>query len=326
MCAAGALLALLALQCGGDGSARDRGDLPLPERADLVDAGTNDTSTASSPLDSSVIEPLAPACDVAKPFGAPVRLPELDAAAARSTPRLSADELSLYFTSHGATTGSDLSVAVRPSTSAPFADEKPLLQSTAANDNDPSVGADHLTLWFHSARNGSADIFSATRASTDVGFGVAAPIAAVNQEATNENQAYFRLGGDELWFISDRPGGAGGYDIYVSTRSAGVFAAPSRVSELSSPSADWQPQPSEDGLTILFASDRAGGAGKLDLWVARRASTSVPFEAPVPLAEINSPAVEQAGWLSADGCRIWFSSGRETADDHPQLFFAQRPR
>ena len=32
------------------------------------------------------------------------------------------------------------------------------------------------------------------------------------------------------------------------------------------------------------------------------------------------------GWLSADGCRIWFSSGRETADDHQQIFFAERPR
>lgn len=326
MTAASALLALLALRCGAQKDADGRGDLPLPERAAFVDGGARDATVSSSPLDAAVGDVPPPACDTTKPFGAPVRLAELDAGAALSTPRLSADELTIYFTSHGATTGSDLSMAVRSSTTAPFTDEKVLAQSTPAGDNDPSVGADDLTLWFHSTRGGTADVFLATRTSRDVGFGAAVPIAAVNRNDTNENHAYFRLGGNELWFISDRPGGAGAYDIYVSTRSGDVFSAPTRVVELSSPSADWQPQPSEDGLTILFASDRAGGSGKLDLWMARRASTTVPFEAPFPLVELNSPAIEQAGWLSQDGCRIWFSSDRDTAAAHQQLFFAQRPR
>jgi hypothetical protein len=76
---------------------------------------------------------------------------------------------------------------------------------------------------------------------------------------------------------------------------------------------------------MLFASDRDGGAGKMDLWIARRASTAAPFAPPTPLTELNSPNVDQAGWLSADGCRIWFSSGRATADLRQQIFFAQRP-
>lgn len=326
-CAA-APFALLLLQCGGGDAASDDPDIALPERTgrDGAADGRSDSASDSSTtfgLDGS--SPPSPACDPSKPFGTPVRIAEFSATAARSTPRLTPDELSIFFTTNGADAGSDLSMASRSSTTAPFAGEKILPQSGATNDNDPMVAADQLSLWFHSNRNGTADIFVATRMSTMVAFGAAATVPNVDQPTTNENHAYFRSNGSELWFISDRAGPAGSFDIYMAKQTGGTFAAPTRVAELSSAAQDWQPQPSEDGLTILFASDRDGGAGKLDLWIARRTSIAMPFGAPVPLTELNSPTVDQAGWLSADGCRIWFSSGRETADARQQLFFAQRP-
>lgn len=316
-------LALLLLQCGGGSGATGDDDLRLPERTDPSDGRAADAPPA---LPDSAVDAGAskPACDPERPFGAPVRMAEFDPGSARSTPRLSPDELTIYFTSRGADAGADLSMAVRPSKSAPFADEKVLPQSTASNENDPSVGADHLSLWFHSTRNGSADIFLATRPSTGVAFGAAALIPTVDQPTTNENHAYFRGAGDELWFISDRPGGLGSYDIYVTKRTGETFAAPAPVAEINSADQDWQPQPSEDGLTVLLASDRAGGLGKMDLWIARRSSIIAPFGTPTAITELNSPNVDQAGWLSADGCRIWFSSGRDTNDATAQLFFAQR--
>jgi hypothetical protein len=321
-------LALLFVQCGGGSSTPDDGDLALPNRIDVADSGADASdaprSDAKPSPDGALVDAAPLRCDPSKPFGTPVRLPEFDAAGLRSTPRLSADELTIYFTTSVGTT-SDLSMATRTSTSAPFANEKTLPQSGPSTDNDPSVGADHLTLWFHSGRNGTADIFLATRAAPTGPFGTAVAIPTVNSALTNENHAYFRAAGSELWFISDRPGGAGGYDIYTSAKSGAAFAPPTRIAELSSPSADWQPQPSEDGLTILFASDRPGGKGLLDLWIASRATINAPWGTPAPLTELNSANVEQAGWLSADRCRIWFSSGRNTADLTPQLFFAQRP-
>jgi len=319
-------LALLLLQCGGGGSASDGDDIELPDRGDpTTDGGTATDGPRSDSPTTTFLDAQSPSCDPSKPFGTPVRVADFEPNAARSTPRLSPDELSIYFTTSGADAGADLSMAVRSSTATPFAGETVLAQSTPSNDNDPMVGADQLSLWFHSNRNGTADIFLATRASTSVPFGAAAPLPTIDQPATNENHAYFRSEGSELWFISDRAGPAGSFDIYMAKRTGDVFAAPTRIAELSSAAQDWQPQPSEDGLTILFASDRDGGAGKLDLWIARRASASAPFGAPTPLTELNSPNNEQAGWLSADGCRIWFSSGRATADAHQQIFFAQRP-
>lgn len=324
--ACGPLALLLLLQCGGGDSASEGDDIALPARADgATDGGTTTDAPRTDSTTTTLPDARPPTCDPSKPFGTPVRIADFDPNAARSTPRLAPDELSIYFTTSGADAGADLSMAVRPSTSAPFTGETVLPQSTPSNDNDPMVGADQLSLWFHSNRNGTADIFLATRSSTGMPFGAAAPIPTVDQPATNENHAYFRSEGSELWFISDRAGPAGSFDIYMSKRTGTAFAAPTRIAELSSAAQDWQPQPSEDGLTILFASDRDGGAGKLDLWIARRASVSAPFGAPTPLTELNSPNVDQAGWLSADGCRIWFSSGRATSDAHQQLFFAQRP-
>lgn len=319
-----ALVVLAFPSCGGDESGADDG-ITLPERTDLPETSTRD---AASSTDAPVSDAPAASCDLSKPFKTPVRLTELDEISPRSTPRLSADELTLYFTTRGvdASSGAELGVLTRASKSAPFGDQKILSQSGVFNDNDPSVAIDHLSLWFHSGRNGTADIFSSTRISTGMPFGPAAIITVVSTDTANENQPYFRAGGNELWFISDRPGGAGLYDIYMSTKSGNTFAAPTRVVELSSPSEDWQPQPSDDGRTIIFASDRAGGLGKLDLWMAKRASTTAFFNVPVPLTELNSASTEQAGWLSADGCRIWFSSGRGTNDATQSIYYAERPR
>jgi hypothetical protein len=61
--------------------------------------------------------------------------------------------------------------------------------------------------------------------------------------------------------------------------------------ELNTPSADGCPIPSPDGLSLYLASNRPGGNGGLDIWVASRPSVDVPFGAPIGLPEpINSAA------------------------------------
>jgi hypothetical protein len=54
---------------------------------------------------------------------------------------------------------------------------------------------------------------------------------------------------------------------------------------------DGCPIASPDGLSLFIASNRPGGKGGLDIWVSTRASTSLPWAAPVNLPEpINSAA------------------------------------
>ena len=68
---------------------------------------------------------------------------------------------------------------------------------------------------------------------------------------------------------------------------------------------------SPDGLSLYFASDRPGGLGLTDLWVARRASVDSPWEAPVNLgAPVNTPFADGAPALSIDGHLLFLHSNR----------------
>jgi len=61
--------------------------------------------------------------------------------------------------------------------------------------------------------------------------------------------------------------------------------------ELNTTSLDGCPIQSPDGLSLYMASNRPGGLGGLDIWVAHRASTAAPFGAPENLGEpVNSAA------------------------------------
>ena len=60
-------------------------------------------------------------------------------------------------------------------------------------------------------------------------------------------------------------------------------------SELNTPSMDGCPIQSPDGLSLYMASNRPGGVGLLDIWVARRPTTDAPWGAPENLGEpVNS--------------------------------------
>jgi hypothetical protein len=66
---------------------------------------------------------------------------------------------------------------------------------------------------------------------------------------------------------------------------------PGWSSELNTPFLDGCPIQSPDGLSLYMASNRPGGRGLLDIWVARRASRDAPFGAPANLGEpVNSAA------------------------------------
>lgn len=62
-------------------------------------------------------------------------------------------------------------------------------------------------------------------------------------------------------------------------------------SELNTPSQDGCPIQSPDGLSLYLASNRPGGKGGLDIWVATRATTGSPWGAPQNIGEpVNSAA------------------------------------
>ncbi len=75
----------------------------------------------------------------------------------------------------------------------------------------------------------------------------------------------FLASADTLFFASDGLGGAGGYDIFYSVYADGRWNEPNPLTEINTPhnESDFTIIP---GNRALFASDRPGGRGGLDIW------------------------------------------------------------
>jgi len=93
-------------------------------------------------------------------------------------------------------------------------------------------------------------------------------------------------------------------------QALGAFGAPQFVAELNTPAADDDPETTEDGLELFLASNRPGGIGAIDIWTARRTSTTDVWSAPELVAELSSTTSDTHPNVSADGLRMYFSSSR----------------
>ena len=94
--------------------------------------------------------------------------------------------------------------------------------NSPANENDPSIRHDGREIFFQSNRTGSiglGDIWCSTRGSTlDPWSTPVNPGSQINT-TFNEQNPYLSSDGLTLFFASDRPGGSGGVDLYVTTRT-----------------------------------------------------------------------------------------------------------
>ena len=86
--------------------------------------------------------------------------------------------------------------------------------------------------------------------------------------------------GESLYFASDRPGSAGGEDLWVSRRAGkdGPWQPPINVgAAINTTFQERSPELSRDGHFLFFATNRPGGVGDFDIWVAWRAHTHDDF-------------------------------------------------
>ena len=114
-----------------------------------------------------------------------------------------------------------------------------------------------------------------------------------------------------LWFSRTRPGGPGGYDIWMSQRTAAAWSAPTLVS-FNSPQREFDPVFSANGAFVYFCSDRPGGLGGDDIW--RVAVSNKGFGEPEHLGdEVNSSGNEWAPMLSGANHLLFSSNGRKGA-------------
>ncbi len=117
---------------------------------------------------------------------------------------------------------------------------------------------------------------------------------------TTFNEQGPTLSNDELslYFGSDRPGGIGGFDIWVSQRACTdcPWEAPLNLGPaVNTASDETGPGLSVDGHLLFFRSTRPGGAGLGDVFLSKRANPKDDFGWGIPVAlgpGVNTAAAE----------------------------------
>jgi hypothetical protein len=120
-----------------------------------------------------------------------------------------------------------------------------------------------------------------------------------------------------MLFVSSRPGGRGSADLWRASRdnTDDAFDTPVNLFELSSAQNEGRVVLSADGLNAFFTSDRNGGRGGPDVYVASRQRPGVAFGVPQNVAPLNSGAAELDVSLSSDDTELFFSSSRRGVNE-----------
>lgn len=131
-------------------------------------------------------------------------------------------------------------------------------------------------------------------------------------ETANEGGASVTIDNKHLFYTiyKNEGGQQPNADIYYSDQIDGVWGEIKKVPNVNDPVYwDSQPSISADGNTLYFASDRAGGLGKVDLWKSERDPVTKQWKAPVNLGpRINTPGIEKCPFIHSDSETLYFSS------------------
>jgi Tol biopolymer transport system component len=253
------------------------------------------------------------ACDLSKPFGAPVTLQSLGGAGRLW---LSPDEMTGYVSAYRADSGYNTGAIWATVRSAITDSFGPLAPLSAVDDpttyaENPSLTPDALTIVFDSDRGSAAShLYLATRASTAAQFSTPTALTTINS-TTSDHSPNVSPDGKTLYFASNRTlvGGNPQGDLFVATLTpAGwLVNGTSPVDGLNgAQSNEDEPVVSTDGLTIYFASNRAGF---FRVYVATRATTADAFGAAAEVTPLTPAGGGDVGpsFVSQDGCRLYGS-------------------
>ena len=269
-----------------------------------------------------------PAAQADFTFGEPVNLnsiiPVIDTAVENPT-CFSTDGLEIYLESFrdGGYGNVDLWVLTRDSIDQQWNTPENLGPeiNTSMIEMAPCLSSDGLTLCFNSPRSegyGGHDIYMTSRIDKNSPWKTPVNIGPSINSPSHDAGVCFSSDGLELYFHSNRPGGYGDFDIYVSIRTTtnDPWGVAQNLGPLvNSPYAEADACLSPNGLVLIVSgrdhSPRPGGHGSVDMWMSKRTSLSGSWLAAMNLGPVvNGPANDYKPVFSPDGSAMFFTTER----------------
>ncbi len=193
------------------------------------------------------------------------------------------------------TTASDTTTTAEPTTDASTSTSDPT--TAESSSSDPTAGS-------------SSESTGEPRPIELGPFAEPTPVDALNSDAFDDDPT-LRSDLREIYFASTRPEGQGSEEIWRSERAStdDDWEPPTLMTAFNTAYQDGWPELSRDGLVLTFASNRPGGAGDFDLYIVTRDDTDAQWSAPMPFAELNTPAGEASAVFSDDGLEVLLTTG-----------------
>lgn len=159
---------------------------------------------------------------------------------------------------------------------------------------------------------------------TDSGWSTPQNLGPYVNTASWESSPSISPDNNTLYFSSQRPGGFGGEDIYVSQLKDGVWGpAKNMGGKINTGGNEWAPFLHPDNNTLYFTSDGLPGYGSADIFVTKRDSTG-NWTTPINLGyPINTIDHEGSFFATSQGDQAYFTTDRIPSQGLLDLFQVQ---
>ncbi len=257
--------------------------------------------------------------------------PEVNTESAEYSPVLTADGELLLFVRRTEKGGEDFYVCRKVKDE--WQDAEPLFQlNTLLNEGAPTISADGKSIIFTICNRkggyGSCDLYFTRQLATG-GWTPPENLGPPINTAAWESLPSLSADGKLLYFASNREGGLGGKDIWVSKRLRnGKWSKPKNPGpDINTPDDDEAPFIHADGKTLYFMSKGHPGMGGSDIYYSRKQEDGSWGKAVNMGYPINGPGSEGALFVAPDGRTAFFAgTGAEGDPAEASSFDSERGR
>lgn len=184
----------------------------------------------------------------------------------------------------------------------------------ANNNGAASITADNKTMYFVICQNSeykACDIWYSERQA--VGWNTMSPVPGKLNIGTEwDSQPSISFDGKEMVFVSDRAGGSGGSDLYISKKMPdGTWSAAQNLGPtINSDKNELTPFLHSDSKTLYFSSKGHNSLGGYDIFYSRQGADGAWSKPKNIGSPINTENDEVSFFVSLDGKRGFFSSDK----------------